>query len=575
MFGAVGLYAGNITVHTIGDSTMANYDESVSSIRGWCMMLQQFFKNGVVVNNRGKAGASSKSFYLEAPYWASVKKQIKKGDYVFIQFGHNDEKNGGLDGDTLIAFYKSIHKDTIVDYRGTNASGTYVSYLKKYVNETRALGATPILISPMCRKYFNGGTITRTGRHDLGDRFKAIDRVNVVVTDKNKVSTSNHTYDYPYQMQQVAKEMNVHFIDITSLTKKAYEGYGADECKQLLFVSTDGTHPTGRGGTLVARLCAKELKQQGILADYIDVNSALALNPTKENMGEAYVGQSVIKEFILSCSSMEPSSSGTVTVTASDGFSVSTSKDGNFSQQISYDYANKELAFHRFYVKIQQSVAGTYTGKITATCGENTKSADASAKFVSSANGTSTTAYWKLGSNTFCSLSGVATAVEESFNEMKVQRYAAPGKMTVWPTASGYEASRVTQRSMVASGVWPANEIDEVSTRYIQFGIKANEGTVLNIDSIGLYVGGSNGNGMHCRISYSTNDDFSDAHEIAEYQTMPANNMLAVNAKVIISLSGGKILYLRIYPWYNTSAHDKAICISDVAIHGVTSLLKK
>ena len=91
-----------LTVHTIGDSTMATYDET-SDKRGWGQVLDQFFTENLNVNNRAKSGASSKSFYREAAYWTTVKQQIAAGDYVFIQFAHNDEKNGGADGDELIA----------------------------------------------------------------------------------------------------------------------------------------------------------------------------------------------------------------------------------------------------------------------------------------------------------------------------------------------------------------------------------------------------------------------------------------------------------------------------------------
>ena len=97
-----------IKVHTIGDSTMATYSESTTVTRGWGQMFQQFFTDAVTVNNRAKSGASSKSFYEEAAYWESVKKQIQPGDYVLIQFAHNDEKNDGMDGDEVKAYYESI-----------------------------------------------------------------------------------------------------------------------------------------------------------------------------------------------------------------------------------------------------------------------------------------------------------------------------------------------------------------------------------------------------------------------------------------------------------------------------------
>ena len=120
-------------VHTIGDSTMANYDESATATRGWCQYLQQFL-TGIEVNNRGKAGASSKSFYRETAFWTSVKKQMSPGDYVIIQFSHNDEKNSGMDGDELKAYYNSIGdaaSASAIDYRGTNPSTTYKEYLRK------------------------------------------------------------------------------------------------------------------------------------------------------------------------------------------------------------------------------------------------------------------------------------------------------------------------------------------------------------------------------------------------------------------------------------------------------------
>ena len=132
-----------VRVHTIGDSTMADYNESTTDQRGWGQMFQQFFDETITVNNRGKSGASSKSFYEESAYWASVKKQIAEGDYVIIQFAHNDEKNNGMDGDSV----RAKTGDMTVDYRGTTPQGTYKEYLRKYVNETRALGATPILLS--------------------------------------------------------------------------------------------------------------------------------------------------------------------------------------------------------------------------------------------------------------------------------------------------------------------------------------------------------------------------------------------------------------------------------------------
>ena len=93
---------------------------------------------------------------------------------------------------------------------------------------------------------------------------------------------------------------------------------------------------------------------------------------------------------------------------------------------------------------------------------------------------------------------------------------------------------------------------------------------MLHIDSIGLYVCGAGGNGMRCRVSYSTNDDFSEAVSIAELtSSMVANTMYVVSAQPVLELSEGETLLLRIYPWYSSEATGKTICLSHVTLHGV------
>lgn len=538
-----------ITLHTIGDSTQAIYDPNVSDIRGWGMMLPQFFNSGVVVNDRAKSGASSKSFYEEAPYWTTVKKQIKSGDYVLIQFAHNDEKNNGLDGGTDPA-----NPINGTDYRGTTAQGTYKEYLRKYVNETRALGAIPILATPMCRKYFSGATITRSGRHDLGDTYK------VPVTD--------HTYDYPYAMQEVATEMNVKFIDITSLTKTLFESYGDAACTAQLFTSADSTHPIALGGTLVARLCAQDMFKQGILASYINTSTDVLINPTNCDFGDAYTGQTLTQEISITGFDLVPAS-GTFTLSVSNGFLIAVNKTDAFASSITMNYASGSLAFTKFYISTTQSVGGTKTGTLTVTNGTVTKTVPLTANFIQLTGGTEVTLLWPLNANNTPTLVGPATVVDESYSNMYAQNYAAPsGTATVWPSGSGYDTTRKTQRNLLTGDAWPAGEIDEFSTRYIQFGIKANAGTELNIDLISLYIGGAGGSGMRCRISYSK-DDFATTFVAGEFQSMASNTMNAVSKIPVLKLLEGETLKLRVYPWYNGAATGKTICLSDVKIHGV------
>jgi lysophospholipase L1-like esterase len=543
-----------ITLHTIGDSTMATYDESTSDIRGWGMMFQQFFNSGVTVNNRAKNGASSKSFYIEAPYWTTVKQQIKAGDYVIIQFAHNDEKNGGLDGGT-----DPGNPVNGTDYRGTNPQTTYKDYLRNYIDETRALNATPILATSMCRKYFSGGTITRKGLHDLGPDFS--------------LPATDHTYDYTYAMKEVAAEKGVQLIDLTTLTKTLVESYGDAASTAQLYVSADSTHPTALLGTLTARLCAQEMVKQNILASYINTSTDVLINPVNCDFGDAYTGQVLTKEVTITGFDLQPAA-GTFSISVDNGFLIAANKTDTFNSSITMNYTGGNLDFTKFYISATQSVGGNKTGTLIVTNGSVTKTVPLTANFITLTGGTEVNVIWGLNANDTYVLQGPAIVLDQSRNGLTVQSYGAPANSetssTTWPTESGYDTTRKTQRNEPPGGSWPAGEIDEVSTRYTQFGISPAAGTELNVDLISMYVGGSGGNGMRCRISYST-DDFVTTSVVGELTTMTSNTMYAVSKIPVLKIPYGKTLKLRVYPWYNTASatSGKRICLSDVRIHGV------
>ena len=553
------------TVHTIGDSTMADYNESTTDQRGWAQMFQQFFDETITINNRGKSGASSKSFYEETAYWATVKKQISEGDYVIIQFAHNDEKNGGMDGDSV----RAKTGDMTVDYRGTTPQGSYKEYLRRYVNETRELGAHPILVSSMCRKYFSGNTIRRNGRHDLGDSFSILNDDGTISTG-NKIPEDDHSMDYPYAMKQVAEEMDVPYIDLTTKSAELYISYGEAACTELLFRENDGTHPIALGATLIARIVAQEMAAQGILADHIQQNADLLVNPTAVDFGKAYTGQQLVREVSVSGFDLTPAS-GTFTVTATKGFDLSA--DGkNYASSTTINYTDGNLTYTRIYVRATITGAGLMSGTLSLSNGHHEKSIALSCEGIELAGGEEVMLQWPLDKDDSYVLTGPAIAVPQSWSEMTVQRYASPNANTVWPDWCEFVNGQLTQRNLIVGEVWPAGEIDEVSTRYIQFGITASEGTVLHIDSIGLYVCGAGGSGMRCRVSYSTQADFSDATSIAELTSaMTANTMYAIQYQPVVELEAGETLLLRVYPWYSSQATGKTICLSHVTLHGVAS----
>lgn len=564
----LGMTNAKVKVHTIGDSTCANYDEGATVTRGWAQYLQLFL-TGVDVNNRAKSGASSKSFYQESAYWKSVKGQMTAGDYVFIQFAHNDEKNSGMDGGEVKAYYTSIGdnaKASATDYRGTTPSNTYRAYLIKYIEETRALGCTPVLVGPICRMYFSGNQIRRNGQHDLGDSFSQLTADGI--KEKQSVPADDHTMDYVWQMKKVGEEMNVPFLDLTTATRDLYLSYGDTKCHDLLSDGDGSTHLNTTGATLIARLCAQLMQKQGILAENVSLTGDISVSPANVNFGEAYAGQSLVKEITLAGFSLTPAE-GNITVTATEGIEVSADKE-NWATTATLAYTDGTLV-KSFYIRTTLKAGNNVSGSVTVSSAEGTKTIDIPVKAtaISLEGGTDVKAYWRLEKDDSYTLEGPATVIPESWSEMYVQRYANPNVNTVWPDGTGFEPTRKTQRNLLVGDAWPDGEIDEVSTRYIQFGITAAEGTELKINNISMYVCGAGGNGMMCHVNYSTREDFGDSHCIFAPTKMAANNMLEVKATPVISLNGGQSLYVRVYPWYNGAAIGKTICISDVTISGV------
>ncbi len=235
----LGALKNKITVYTIGDSTMCLYDTAnARHQRGWAQMLPQFFNDDVKIVDAARGGRSSKSFYNEG-LWKNVIDKVKPGDYVFIQFGHNDEKN-----------------DTI---RGTKPWGEYYYYLKLYVKQTLAKDGIPVFFTPIVRRYFDKtGHITGKGMHNLGP--------------------GDSVGNYPKVMRFIAQKMNVPLIDLTLLTKKLVESYGPEKSKEL-YISTDKTHPTLLGATKIAALACKGIKGLHLpLAGYLNSNYRKVLN---------------------------------------------------------------------------------------------------------------------------------------------------------------------------------------------------------------------------------------------------------------------------------------------------------
>ncbi|HEU5069022.1 MAG TPA: rhamnogalacturonan acetylesterase [Verrucomicrobiae bacterium] len=191
----------------VGDSTVANYAASKPA-RGWGMFIQERFKSSVVVSNLAANGRSTKTFIAEGR-WARA--LALKPDYVLIQFGHNDSHAKGR-------------------REATDAATDYRDYLRQYVDETRAAGGVPILVTPMLRR-----TYTEDG--------KLVDLL----------------APYAEAMKAVAAEKHAPLIDLHAASRALYERLGPTETAKLASEPTDKTHFNEHGARAMADLVLQEL----------------------------------------------------------------------------------------------------------------------------------------------------------------------------------------------------------------------------------------------------------------------------------------------------------------------------
>ena len=207
------------TIFIIGDSTAAEKDLSKGSPeRGWGMALQCFFDEAFIrVDNHAVNGRSSKSF-LDEGRWQKVLDKIKPGDYVIIQFGHNDEKPNPA--------------------RHTEPGSTFDANLAKFVTETRQMGGIPILMNPVVRRNF----AVKAVKNDDDEALR-----NTTFKDGAKIKEGDMLKDthglYAVAPRQVADSLHAYFIDATKITHDLEQGLGVEGSKKLHMWYQPGEHP--------------------------------------------------------------------------------------------------------------------------------------------------------------------------------------------------------------------------------------------------------------------------------------------------------------------------------------------
>ncbi len=233
------------TIFMIGDSTMANKPlDGDNPERGWGQMLPGFFTEDIRVDNHARNGRSSKSF-IDEGLWEQVRTQIRKGDYVFIQFGHNDEKPK--------------------PDRHTDPGTTFDANLRRFVEETRAKGGIPVLFNSIVRRNFfhNPNAVT-------DDDLRREKVEGTALEGDSLIDTHGAYLESP---RRVAAELDVPFVDLNRLTHDLVQGMGREASKSLFCwvpANTYAACPKGRqdnthlniyGARRVARLAVNALAE--------------------------------------------------------------------------------------------------------------------------------------------------------------------------------------------------------------------------------------------------------------------------------------------------------------------------
>jgi lysophospholipase L1-like esterase len=213
------------TIFLIGDSTMCEYDPIRAPLTGWGSPFVHFFSNNIKIDNRARGGRSTKTFINENR-WALTEKDIREGDYVFIQFGHNDGAKEEI--------YKERYTP-IPDYKAN---------LVRFILETRAKKGCPVLVTPVARFKF----------------------------DKSGMIQESHT-EYSAAVHEVAKLHKVPLIDLDRKSRDLLQALGPDRSR-LLFMNLepgehpyypegqkDNTHFNEYGARLIAQLVLEGIKE--------------------------------------------------------------------------------------------------------------------------------------------------------------------------------------------------------------------------------------------------------------------------------------------------------------------------
>jgi len=217
------------TLYIIGDSTVNNSGEG---FQGWGNVVGELFdQTKITVENRARGGRSSRTFYTEG-LWEKVLGELKSGDFVLIQFGHND--GGPIDKEKFRGSIRGTGEET-QNITGMNGQPetihTFGWYVRKFIADTKNKGATPIILSPVPRNQWADGRVKRENE------------------------------SYGKWARETAESQKVTFVDLNEITTQKYEKIGAERVGAEFFTTKDHTHTSPAGARLNAESVVEGLRK--------------------------------------------------------------------------------------------------------------------------------------------------------------------------------------------------------------------------------------------------------------------------------------------------------------------------
>jgi lysophospholipase L1-like esterase len=526
---------GHVTLHMIGDSTMTMYKEERRPQMGWGEKMPAFLKDDVKVINWALGGRSSRSFYYEESRWPSIRPQIRTGDYVLIQFGHNDQKNGG--NYERYGTYAFCSDGSTDGENCPDVEHSYYQFIKRYVIETRLKGANPILMSPISRKYFEGDHISIKGQHNL---------------TKAGAGEMFPRGDYVAAMRAVAERYEVPFVDLTSATRDIVEEYGNAEATRSLYIAADNTHPQVLFATLIAQRAAEGMRKAGVLADQIVEPQILVSSPDMLNFGVRYKGNATVKQVVLTAFSLQPAK-GEVTVRAPRGYALSLDEK-TWADKLEIQYADGKFS-QALAVRFLPEGAHDYAGTIAFVADKGAKLGVVGVKGqgVKPGSGVDVAVLWPMTGSAQATVDGPVSAENVSVVGLKATE---PVVMAV----DGQDAT-ITRYSVTSA--------ERNARQYLQYAVTASVGS-LRVSEISAYLGSSGGNSVQADVEYSLNADFSQPVRLTAEGALSfgRDEIVAKRFATDLQVSAGQTVYVRIYPWNTAGNAGKALAVYNVKLSG-------